>query len=897
MEKPHIEAQAWNSLSRLLDEALEQPPDTIESWLDGLPEEDRPLKPRLRELLAGAARVETGDFLQTLPKFELADDELASAPPVPEERAGDHVGPYRLIRELGTGGMGVVWLAERVDGLITRPVALKLPHGAWRRAGLAERMARERAILSTLTHPNVAHLYDAGLAPDGQPYLAIEYVEGRRIDVYCDERSLDLKSRLRLFAQVADAVAYAHGKLVVHRDLKPANILVDGDGRVRLLDFGIAKLLEDGETHDTRVTELSGRALTPDYASPEQLRGEPLSVASDVYSLGVVLYELLCNRRPYKLARNSRGALEDAILQVEPPAPSSVVPAARRRELRGDLDTIVLKALKKTPEERYATVHAMADDIGRFLDGRPVLARPDSWAYRISRLVGRHKLAVSASAAVAVALVCATLYSLHQARLARSEQGRAEQVEQFIASILTDTQSAETLTATGLLQQARVRIDHEFADHPLTQVRLLLIVSRSLIGFSEYDDADEALEAALTIARRHPGASDVYLRQARLQRLMLHRFRGRLAQLREEMPELRSEMEREGDWPPADRVKLLIESAYANNVDARDDQAARDIQSAADLALRELGPRHELTLETARARSAALRGANRFDEAIAAGEQALALMISAFAPAEYHRQILDARMALGASYLSKGRIHDALRELRTVIDHAGDRDFLELYAQVHASRAWVSGGEPDNALAALVRAESLARGSNNANAVILSQTLALRAYVLASMGRAAEALPVLDESLQRYGREHARDHPPTLAFRAQRAMIFAHLGRIADARAELDEIDGMKRSILHWTLPHLSYARGVVERLAGNCELALTLQQEALQSIAAGMSTWQKRAKVLGEIGLCAPAEQKARAVASLNEALALLREHQTSETSRDRFTLELQAKLASLTG
>jgi serine/threonine protein kinase/tetratricopeptide (TPR) repeat protein len=895
MQKFQIDAGTWVTLNRLLDEALEQPPGQLPRWLDDLSPEFDGLKPRLRELLAHTGLIETGEFLHRLPKFELEPGDLAGAPSRGEQ-PGQQIGPYRLLRELGSGGMGVVWMAERTDGLIDRPVALKLPHGAWKRAGLAERMARERAILATLTHPNVAHLYDAGLASDGQPYLAIEYVEGRRIDLYCDAHSLDVKARLRLFAQVADAVAYAHGKLIVHRDLKPANILVSADGRVKLLDFGIAKLLEDGETRETRVTELSGRALTPDYASPEQLRGEPLNIASDVYSLGVVLYELLCGQRPYKLARNSRSALEDAILQGEPPAPSGVVPAVRRRELRGDLDTIVLKALKKKPEERYATVHALADDIGRFLGDHPVLARPDSWTYRTSRLMRRHKLAVSASAAVAAALVGATLYSMHQAQLARSEELRAGQVEQFIASILTNTESAESLTAEGLLKQARARIGIEFADHPLTQIRLLLIVSRSLIGFSEYDAADEALEAALSISRNHPGDSDSYFRQARVQRLTLHRLRGRLVQLREELPKLRSEMERDGNWSSADRVKLLIEAAYAANLDARDEQAAADIQTAADLALRELGPRHELTLEAVSARSPTLRGANRFDESIAAAEQALALMISAFAPNLYHRRILAVRMSLGTSYLSKGRIHDALRELRTVIDHAGDRDFMELYAQVHASRAWISGGEPETALKALVRAESLARTSNNSDAVILSQAMALRAYALTSMGQMSSALQVVNESLQRYGREYARDHPPTLAFRALRAMILAHLGRIGDARAELNDIAGMKVNILHWTLPHLSYAKGVVERLAGNCDLALAFQQEALRSIRADSSAWLKRAKILGEIGLCAPAEQKTRAVTSLREALSLLREHQTSETSSDRFMLELQAKLASLT-
>ena len=356
-------------------------------------------------------------------------------------------------------------------------------------------------------------------------------------------------------------------------------------------------------------------------------------------------------------------------------------------------------------------------------------------------------------------------------------------------------------------------------------------------------------------------------------------------------------MDRDGNWAPADRVRLLIEAAYVANLDANDAQAALDMQTAADLALRELGPRHELTLDAATARGVMLRGANRFDEAVAAAEKALALMIGAYTPNLQHRRILDARMALGTSYLSKGRTQDALRELRTVIDHAGDRDTLELYALVHAARAWIAGGEPETALQALLRAESLARDSNNADAVILSQAMALRAYALASMGQMSPALEVLDKSLQRYAQEYGRDHPPTLAFRAVRATILAHLGRIAEARAELDEISGMKRNVLHWTLPHMSYARGVVERLAGNCDRALALQREALQEIGTESSKWFKRAKVLGEIGLCESSQKDAGAASSLRQALLLLHDHQTGGTSSDRFTIELQATLARLTG
>src|SRR6185436_14101596 len=323
---------------------------------------------------------------------------------------GDLVGPYRLVRELGAGGMGAVWLAERADGLIQRSIALKLPHLVTpRRAELAERMAREREILAALDHRNIAKLFDAGLTAEGQPYLALEYVEGVPIDQYVrgagDAAALPLEQRLRLFLQVAHAVAYAHGKLVVHRDLKPANILVTANGGVRLLDFGIAKLLDDGEARATQLTRLSGGAFTPEYASPEQILGEPLTVASDVYSLGVVLYELLTGTRPYRLKRDSLGALEEAILQAAPARPSEIAPPELRKALRGDLDTIVPKALKKNPAQRYATVNAFAEDLACYLQDRPVQARPDSSTYVLRKFVARNRLAVGASAATLLVIV------------------------------------------------------------------------------------------------------------------------------------------------------------------------------------------------------------------------------------------------------------------------------------------------------------------------------------------------------------------------------------------------------------------------------------------------------------------------------------------------------------
>ncbi|MBN1237478.1 MAG: protein kinase, partial [Gammaproteobacteria bacterium] len=335
MGRLDLDAETWARLSELLDQALDLPPAQRTSWLEALDAGHDALKPRLRELLSRAASVETG-FLGELPRL---DD--PAAPPAVEAGEGGHVGPYRLLRELGSGGMGSVWLAERADGLINRPVALKFPRGLWIREGLRERMAREREILASLEHPGIARLYDAGLTESGDPYLALEYVEGLTLDAYCAAAQLGVRARLDLFLQVADAVAYAHSKLIVHRDLKPANILVTQSGEARLLDFGIGKLLDEQQARDAWLTELAGRALTPDYASPEQITGEPLTVATDVYSLGVILYELLTGQRPYRPKRDSRGALEDAIVEAEPQRPSQVVTrAALRKQLRGDLDAI-----------------------------------------------------------------------------------------------------------------------------------------------------------------------------------------------------------------------------------------------------------------------------------------------------------------------------------------------------------------------------------------------------------------------------------------------------------------------------------------------------------------------------------------------------------------------------
>ncbi|MGH6624532.1 MAG: serine/threonine-protein kinase, partial [Burkholderiaceae bacterium] len=302
------------------------------------------------------------------------------------ESAGDRIGPWQLDRVLAEGGMGTVWVARRADGVMQRLAALKLPRAEWVDHGLAERIARERAILALLQHPHIAVLYDAGMTVEGRPYLALEYVDGVAIDQYLRSHALSLDQILRLFVQVARAVAYAHSRLVIHRDLKPSNVLVTTDGTPKLLDFGISKLIE-GEasgSEDSALTRLVGRPLTLAYAAPEQVLGLPISVAADVYALGVVLFELATGARLYRAVTPHE--LEAEILKGDLRRPSDVViDRNRARQLRGDLDAIVLNALKRQPDARYESAAALADDIERYLAGQPVHARPDSRAYRLRK--------------------------------------------------------------------------------------------------------------------------------------------------------------------------------------------------------------------------------------------------------------------------------------------------------------------------------------------------------------------------------------------------------------------------------------------------------------------------------------------------------------------------------
>jgi serine/threonine protein kinase len=397
----------WKALSPHLDEALGMTDEECVVWLSSLREQDPSLAAQLEMLLREHHALAEEGFLEN----------RAVSSPEKSGLAGQSFGAYTLISQIGQGGMGSVWLGKRNDGRFERQVAVKFLNIALMGKRVEERFKREGSILGRLAHPNIAELIDAGLSRVGQPYLVLEYIEGDHVDRYCDQRKLGVDARIRLFLDVLKAVAHAHANLIVHRDLKPSNVLVRNDGQVKLLDFGIAKLLErEGHAGEaTALTVEGGHALTPEYAAPEQLKGQAVTTATDVYALGVLLYVLLTGQHPAGTGPYSASDLVKAIVDKEPTRPSETVTLTRtneeiattnavrrsttpdrlRRLLRGDLDTIIAKALKKEPTERYASVTALADDLRRYLKNEPINARPDTFTYRTTKFVRRNRTAVA----------------------------------------------------------------------------------------------------------------------------------------------------------------------------------------------------------------------------------------------------------------------------------------------------------------------------------------------------------------------------------------------------------------------------------------------------------------------------------------------------------------------
>jgi eukaryotic-like serine/threonine-protein kinase len=450
---------------------------------------------------------------------------------------GDRIGPYRVLRTLGSGGMGEVYLAERADAQFEQQVAIKVVHGGALAVSMHSRLKLERQILAQLDHPNIAHLLDGGALPDGSAYLVMEYIDGVAIDVFCDSNRLDINARLKLFQTVCAAVHYAHQNLIVHRDLKPSNILVTAAGVPKLLDFGIAKLLDDRQAarHTLAVTQADIRIMTPDHASPEQVRGHAITTSSDVYVLGVLLYKLLCGTSPFFISSMRLSEIERAICEKDPPPPSQMVSAdesaeskstaeARgtsakrlRRALDGDLNNIVLMAMRKEAERRYGSAEQLSADIQRYLEGKPVIARRDTVSYRTSKFVKRHWLPVSAAAAATFMIVAFSVttyvqsvriaaerdHAAQQRELAERERARAEEVSTFLVNLfkLSDPEEnrGNQVTARELLDSGAKRLEAGLQDQPETKAALLSTVGAVYDSLGQYKEALPILDEALQL--------------------------------------------------------------------------------------------------------------------------------------------------------------------------------------------------------------------------------------------------------------------------------------------------------------------------------------------------------------------------------------------------------------
>jgi serine/threonine protein kinase/tetratricopeptide (TPR) repeat protein len=512
---PPLAPERWQRVNQLFLDAVDRPPAARAAWLDEQCAGDDELRREVESLLSADMPPESDTPLVHAVDAAIAQTAAARV------GAAQLVGPYRILRKIGEGGMATVFLAVRDGDDFAQRVAIKVVRSTLGGEAL-QRFRAERQILASLEHPSIARLLDGGTTPDGTAYLAMEYVEGVPIDEYCRDRQLSVRERLLLFCRVCDSVSHAHRSLVVHRDIKPSNILVTGDGTPKLLDFGIAKLIADDAPGGAPITMTGMRVLTPEYASPEQVRGEPITTAADVYSLGVLLFELLTGQRPLAFATRQAAEIERVVCTVEPRKPSTMAASGKdARQLAGDLDVIVLTALRKEPARRYASASHLAEDIRRHLDGLTVSARPATWRYRSGRFVRRHRAAVGAAAVFAVVVIGFAGALLVQNRRVSDERDAAEQVTNLLLEMYAaydpTASRGSRVTAQELLDRGALRIQSELRGQPRVQARMLdrfgsvynniglsdraIDVLRSSLAVRQANGDGETLEAAVTLTQ------------------------------------------------------------------------------------------------------------------------------------------------------------------------------------------------------------------------------------------------------------------------------------------------------------------------------------------------------------------------------------------------------------
>jgi eukaryotic-like serine/threonine-protein kinase len=811
---------------------------------------------------------------------------------------GDRIGPYRVLRTLGVGGMGEVFLAERADAEFDQRVAIKVVYAGSLTHAVQSRLKIERQILAQLDHPNIAHLLDGGTLPDGTPYIVMEYVDGTAIDAYCDSNRLDVTARLKLFQSVCAAVHYAHQNLIVHRDLKPSNILVTAEGVPKLLDFGIAKLLDERQagSHTLAMTHADFRLMTPDHASPEQVRGQVITTSSDVYVLGVLLYKLLTGTSPFVIASMRLTDIERAICERDPPLPSQAVgsdvsaeargiteargvSAGRlRRILRGDLDNIVIMAMRKEPERRYSSSQQMASDIQRYLDGKPIIARRDTLSYRSAKFVRRHWLPVTAGvgAIVLILAFAATTYvqSLRiaaerdrvaqQRGLAEHERVRAEEVSNFLINLFKLSDPGENrgnqVTARELLDSGAKRLQAGLKDQPETKAALLSTVGAVYDSLGQYQDAlpilDESLQlqpqshdrsridTLLELGQAHIGAGDLAGAETPLQealRLAQNGFGassqesghalwilGKLRQQQGQFSEAKDLYKRalaisETNFAPQTDISAVLDDLA--QIYAREQQwalAKQTYERALDVDRRILGddhPRVAMHLQ-----NLAVVAQNMGDLARAEALYRDVIRRQQRAYGDRHPETVVPKGNYGLLLQREGRLAEAEPLLREVVSmrlslHGPDH-YQVGYARVSLAMLLHDKGDLQGAESEFRQALAIYDKSLPANHQWRAAALMHFARLLVDRGKAAEALPLSQQSVDIWTATSPPGSSTIAQAHAIHAYALSHLGKPREAADELEA-----------ALPVLLKARGADDPFVRRAQTWLKgLRPEPLQT-------------------------------------------------------------------
>jgi eukaryotic-like serine/threonine-protein kinase len=832
------------------------------------------------------------------------------------------VGPYRIVRSLGAGGMGTVYLGERDDERFEAQVAVKLLLSSLVGTDLAGRFSRERQILAELSHPGIARLLDGGTTDGGIPYLVMEYVDGTPIDEFVRRSELGLRERLELFLKVCDAVRHAHARLIVHTDLKPANILVNAEGRPTLLDFGIAKLMGDPDTDPGSVSATNvDRPLTPAYSSPEQIRGERIATSTDVYSLGVLLYELVTGTLPYPTHAREGRVLEEAILHADPRPPSSRTDptltgststwsSGRHHRIDRDLDTIILKALAKDPERRYASVDRLADDLERYLLGKPVLARPDSWTYRTGKFVRRHRGSVAGAVATLASVVVFGVVSLALAAQVEAERndalaarGEAQAVTDFLVDVFdaTDPNRAQglDLTARDILGAGGSRMRTELGDQPGVQVAVALAIGEAYRRLGASDSAGTAIAFAAERAQEAHGVRSVP-RALALEALgRIHTGHGLLEEADSTLAEALSiamdvagpdALETATVWNSVGSLRQArlefdaAEAAYLealrireatlgptdpetitilNNLGQLYPDAGRFAEAiefsrrALDAYLARHGdtPHLQVAYSTNNLASA-LEWAGRYDEAEPLYIRSLEIREALLDPD--HPSVTRVRNNLGVLYVRSGRHDQAVPLLEEVVAaerrHGHQPMSLARSLSNHGT-ALVRSGRYADALAPLRESEALFSELLGPDAVVLAFPRQTQGDALAALGRSAEAEAVYRAALDVRQRGLPEDSPNLAFSRNKLGTFLLDEGRIAEAEVLLEQAFDVRIAALTEGHPDLVDSRIQIGRLRaaqGRTEEAAQLLRRAIEEGTAARgaddSGVQRARALLGEL-------------------------------------------------